>query len=141
MNEWNYDASKIGLVFLALAFPSFISMPLSGYLYDRLGPKLLCSTAMFIAAVAMSVLGIPNQNTSGGAAPLIVLTPIITFCANMLSPPVYPEVSRAVKELIQDSDDEDSSSNNNDDKGDDGSGRGFGLINSSFFIGKFRNKI
>ncbi|KAI9268170.1 major facilitator superfamily domain-containing protein [Phascolomyces articulosus] len=124
-NEWNYDASKIGLVFLALAFPSFISMPLSGYLYDRLGPKALCSIAMLIAAVAVSVLGIPNQHTSGGPAPLIVLTPIITFCVNMLSPPVYPEVSQAVKALVEKEGLEES----------DGNGRGFGLINSSFFIG------
>ncbi|KAI9276702.1 major facilitator superfamily domain-containing protein [Phascolomyces articulosus] len=123
-NTWGYTPSQIGLVYLGQVIPSFISVPLAGHIYDRYGPKWLCSGTMFITAVCMGVLGVPSYETVGGIAPLIVLLIVMGFAMSMYYPPAFPEVSHTLEKLMGGD-------------GDSGTGRGYGVISGVFLFGNF----
>ncbi|KAI8139300.1 major facilitator superfamily domain-containing protein [Fennellomyces sp. T-0311] len=120
-NEFRYNSAEIGVIYLAQVLPSFIATPFSGYLYDKYGSKHLCSSMLLIAGVAMALMGIPSSNTPGRAIPLIVLTAIFGLSSSMVFPPVYPEVSCAMKTLAG--------------KDDDTSGRSYSIVNVAYCIG------
>jgi MFS family permease len=80
-NEWGYDSSQIGLVFIAEVIPTFIATALAGFLTDKDGPKIVCLTTLVICAISMFFIGIPNHSTAGGIVPLIVLLTIQDFAS------------------------------------------------------------
>ncbi|OBZ86631.1 putative MFS-type transporter C18.02, partial [Choanephora cucurbitarum] len=45
-NEWGYNASQIGLVFLAQMAPTFIATPLAGVMADTFGSNWVCSVSL-----------------------------------------------------------------------------------------------
>lgn len=121
-SEWGYTSSQIGLVFIAEVAPTFVASPLSGIIVDKYGPKVVVFPTWIICAVATMLCGIPNQSTSGGIAPLIVLLIIQGFCVAAFLTPVLSEIGYIVQ-------------SKNPDGGDDGQGRGYALFNVAFALG------
>ncbi|OBZ91567.1 putative MFS-type transporter C18.02 [Choanephora cucurbitarum] len=120
--EWGYNSSQIGLVFLAQVIPTFIATPVSGYLTDKFGPKIVCLTTLIICSITMLLIGIPNRSTAGGVAPLIVIFAIQGFTAFAFMTPVLPEIAYVVQEL-------------NADDGDSGQAMSYALFNVAFALG------
>lgn len=114
--EWGYNASQIGLVFLAQVVPTFVATPVSGILSDKFGPKVVCFTNLLICAITMFLIGIPNRDTAGGIAPLIVLFAIQGFTAFSFIVPVLSEMAYVVQEQ-------------NPEGGDSGQGMSYSLFN------------
>ncbi|KAI8973270.1 major facilitator superfamily domain-containing protein [Mycotypha africana] len=121
-SEWGYNSSQIGAVLLAQAIPTFVASPLAGYITDRYGAKVVAFSTVLICAVSTMLIGIPNQNTTGGIAPLIVLLVIQGFSAFACITPVLPEIAIVVQSL-------------NGDDGDDGQGMSYALFNIAFGLG------
>jgi Na+/melibiose symporter-like transporter len=119
-NEWGYDSSEIGLVFLAQVIPTFIATPLAGFFTDKYGPKVVCFTNLVVCAISMFLIGIPNHSTAGGIVPLIVLFAIQGFTSFSFITPALSEMAYVVQEQ-------------NPDGGDSGQGMSYALFN----IGKF----
>ncbi|KAI8393496.1 major facilitator superfamily domain-containing protein [Radiomyces spectabilis] len=120
--EWGFDSAKIGLVFLAQVIPTFVSAPMSGYLSDRFGPKIVTVPSMILCAIAVLLMGIPNAHTAGGVAPLIVLLAIQGGTAHAFVTPVLSEIAYVVQ-------------SQNPEGGDDGQGRSYALFNIAFGLG------
>ena len=120
-NEWGLDASKIGLLYFAQVFPSFIASPLAGYIYDRTGAKMISFLTIVLCAAVIALMGIPNANTAGGAAPLVVLAGMNEFFAGAFYAVTLPETSLAAKALA----------NGND----SGVSRSYGLHNVAYALG------
>ncbi|KAI8145245.1 major facilitator superfamily domain-containing protein, partial [Fennellomyces sp. T-0311] len=99
VNEFGYNSGQIGLVFLAQLIPTFFSTPISGYAYDRFGPKLLCSGAMGMCALCTILMSIPNRDTAGGIVPLIVLFSFEGFFAAAFIVPSMPEIAKVLLSL------------------------------------------
>ncbi|KAI7861136.1 major facilitator superfamily domain-containing protein [Circinella umbellata] len=145
-HEWDYNSSQIGLVFLAQILPSFLAVPLSGYLYDRYGAKLLCFITMFISAIVIGFLGVPSRYQSNnnytttvlgeGIIPLVVLITLFGFFINMIYTPAYAEVSTAWSSCFfvpSTGTDDDEVEN----KEKDGSGKSYGFISAVVCLGNF----
>ncbi|KAI9254443.1 hypothetical protein BDA99DRAFT_540202 [Phascolomyces articulosus] len=62
-DEWGYSAGQIGLISLAIGLPPFFSVPLPGYLYDRLGPRYLCFLTIFISDALLLPMNILTSAT------------------------------------------------------------------------------
>lgn len=114
--EWGYNASQIGLVFLAQVIPTFVATPASGILSDKFGPKVVCFTNLLICAICMFLIGIPSHDTPGGIVPLIVIFAIQGFTAFSFVVPVLSEMAYVVQEQ-------------NPDGGDSGQGMSYSLFN------------
>ncbi|KAI9255134.1 major facilitator superfamily domain-containing protein [Phascolomyces articulosus] len=141
-NGWGYSASQIGLVTLALGIPPFISVPLSGYLYDRFGQRYLCSIAMFLSGAVLLPMGIPTSSTGGGIATLVVIIACASFILNMALTPVATEVSCTINSLFNATTNnitpEDIQQHRQEKNTDDEGyfGRSFGVTHSVFCLGK-----
>ena len=122
-NEFGYNSGQIGLVFLAQLIPTFISTPVSGYAYDRFGPKLICFGSMSICALCTILMSIPSRNTVGGVAPLIVLFSLEGFFAAAFNVPAMPEIAKVLKSLTSESN--------------DGMAASYAVFNISFCLGKY----
>jgi predicted MFS family arabinose efflux permease len=122
-DEWGYDSSQIGLVFLAQVIPTFVATPLAGIISDKYGPKIVCFTNLVICAIAMLLMGVPNHNTPGGIIPLIVIFAIQGFTAFSFITPVLSEMAYVVQEQ-------------NPDGGDSGQGMSYALFNIGY-VGDF----
>ncbi|KAI8382349.1 major facilitator superfamily domain-containing protein [Blakeslea trispora] len=120
--EWGYNSSQIGLVFLAQVIPTFIATPISGYLTDKLGPKIVCVTTLVICSITMFLIGIPSSSTAGGIVPLIVIFAIQGFTAFAFVTPVLPEIAHVVQEL-------------NTEGGDSGQAMSYAFFNIAFALG------
>lgn len=120
--EWGYNASQIGLVFLAQVIPTFIATPLAGIISDRYGPKLICFPTLVVCSITMFLIGIPSNSTPGGIVPLIVIFAIQGFTAFAFITPVLPELAYVVDHL-------------NPDDGDSGQGMSYALFNIAFGLG------
>ncbi|KAI8145243.1 major facilitator superfamily domain-containing protein [Fennellomyces sp. T-0311] len=103
-NEWGLDASKIGLIYFAQVFPSFIASPIAGYIYDCTGAKMISFLTIVCCAAVIALMGIPNTNTAGGVAPLVVLAGMNEFFAGAFYAVTLPETSFAAKALANGSD-------------------------------------
>ncbi|KAG0231351.1 hypothetical protein BGW41_002217 [Actinomortierella wolfii] len=91
-SRFDLSEGKIGLVFIAFTVPTIIS-PLAGWLSDRYGAKILCSSAVTIAGALMLVLSIENKPLWGIIVNLIAIgTMTSTFIA-----PVLGEISAVVR--------------------------------------------
>ncbi|KAG0260314.1 hypothetical protein DFQ27_003622 [Actinomortierella ambigua] len=83
---------QIGLVFIAFTMPTIIS-PFAGWLSDRYGAKILCSSAVLLAGAFMLVLSIDNKPLWG-----IVLTLVgIGAMTSAFIAPVLGEISAVVR--------------------------------------------
>ncbi|KAF1807020.1 major facilitator superfamily domain-containing protein [Mucor lusitanicus] len=120
--EWGYNASQIGLVFLAQVIPTFVATPLAGVISDKYGPKVVCFTTLVVCAITMFLIGIPSNSTAGGIIPLIVIFAIQGFTAFAFITPVLPELAYVVDHL-------------NPDDGDSGQGMSYALFNIAFGLG------
>ncbi|KAI7890333.1 major facilitator superfamily domain-containing protein [Mucor mucedo] len=120
--EWGYNASQIGLVFLAQVIPTFVATPVSGILSDKFGPKVVCFTNLLGCAITMFLIGIPGRDTAGGIVPLIVIFAIQGFTAFSFVVPVLSEMAYVVQEQ-------------NPDGGDSGQGMSYSLFNIAFALG------
>ena len=120
-NEWGYNSSQVGIVFLAQLIPSFFSIPLCGYVYDRFGPKLLSSALLILTAICAACMGLPNSTSPGGVAPLIVLFALEGFWGAALTVIALPECAHSVKTLTK--------------GGDDGIAQSYAMVNIAFAIG------
>lgn len=122
VTEWGMNSKEIGLLFLAEIFPTFISEPLSGIITDKYGPKMIVYPFWLLCGASTMLLGIPNKNTRGGIAPLIVILAVSAFSSSACLTPVVPEIAHVVR-------------SQNEDDGDDGMGRSYGMFNISFALG------
>ncbi|KAG2235098.1 hypothetical protein INT48_002439 [Thamnidium elegans] len=120
--EFGLNASQIGLVFLAQMIPTFVSTPLSGWIHDRYGPKIVCITTMPLCALFMILMGTQNQDSPGGVAPLIVLFALQGFTAFAFLTPALPEIAHVAQ--IE-----------GGKVGDSGTGRSFSIFNMAFGVG------
>ncbi|RCH99843.1 hypothetical protein CU097_010630 [Rhizopus azygosporus] len=112
VTEWGMNSKEIGLLFLAEIFPTFISEPLSGIITDKYGPKMIVYPFWLLCGASTMLLGIPNKNTRGGIAPLIVILAVSAFSSSACLTPVVPEIAHVVR-------------SQNEDDGDDGMGRSY----------------
>ncbi|KAG0214506.1 hypothetical protein BGX28_001960 [Mortierella sp. GBA30] len=91
-DRFDMTEGQIGLVFIAFTLPTIIS-PLAGWISDRYGAKILCSTAVFICGCLMLVLSIPNKPIWG-----IVLTLVgIGLSTSSFIAPILGEISAVVR--------------------------------------------
>ncbi|KAI9275278.1 major facilitator superfamily domain-containing protein [Helicostylum pulchrum] len=120
--EFGLNASQIGLVFLAQMIPTFVSTPLSGWIHDRYGPKIVCITTMPLCALFMILMGTQNQDSPGGVAPLIVLFALQGFTAFAFLTPALPEIAHVAQV-------------EGGKVGDSGTGRSFSIFNMAFGVG------
>ncbi|KAF9322098.1 hypothetical protein BG003_006943 [Podila horticola] len=111
---FNMTETKIGLTFLAISLPTFIS-PVAGWFSDKYGGKYMSMAAITLCAVFITVLGIPD----------IPLWTVILFlvgiggtCATYITP-VLGELSAVVR-ITGDG---------------DGFARAFALFNMFFSLG------
>ncbi|KAH8552540.1 major facilitator superfamily domain-containing protein [Umbelopsis sp. PMI_123] len=93
-DEWNYNTSQIGVVFLAQVLPGFISGPLAGHLSDKFGCKIVILPSLVITAAMCMLLGVPNRASTIG--PLIVILVLEGFFSSMVLSPVLPEIAAVV---------------------------------------------
>ncbi|KAI8140223.1 major facilitator superfamily domain-containing protein [Fennellomyces sp. T-0311] len=98
--EWGYNSSQIGLVFLVQLVPTLASTPISGIIYDRYGPKLLSFASLVMNGICIVLMGVPNRSSPGGVVPLIVLFGLEGFFSVGYFVPVMPEIANSVRTLI-----------------------------------------
>ncbi|KAL8736331.1 MAG: hypothetical protein Q9181_002485 [Wetmoreana brouardii] len=93
-----YDSSKIGLIFLTLALPSF-GAPFVGFLSDRYGAKTMVSLGFFLAAFFCGALRLISHDTAGQAALLCVILSAIGVALVMVLTPVFAEAKAVVDKV------------------------------------------
>ncbi|KAF9430669.1 hypothetical protein BGZ94_005099 [Podila epigama] len=89
---YNMTETKIGLTFLAISLPTFIS-PVAGWFSDKYGGKYMSMVAITLCAVFVTVLGIPGLPLW---AVIIFLVGIGATCATYITP-VLGELSAVVR--------------------------------------------
>lgn len=92
--EWQYNTSQIGVVFLAQVLPGFISGPLAGHLSDKYGAKIVMLPSLTVTAAMCMVLGIPSQAST--IAPLIVILVLEGFFGSAVLSPILSEIAAVV---------------------------------------------
>ncbi|KAF9960133.1 hypothetical protein BGZ72_007820 [Mortierella alpina] len=91
-DRFSMTEGQIGLVFIAFTLPTIVS-PLAGWVSDRYGAKILCSTAVFMCGCFMLILSIENKPLWG-----IVLTLVaIGLSTSSFIAPVLGEISAVVR--------------------------------------------
>ncbi|KAI8575640.1 hypothetical protein K450DRAFT_260802 [Umbelopsis ramanniana AG] len=93
-DEWKYNTSQIGVVFLAQVLPGFVSGPLAGHLSDKYGAKIVMLPSLTITAAMCMILGIPSQSTT--IAPLIVILVLEGFFGSAVLSPILSEIAAVV---------------------------------------------
>ncbi|KAG2177477.1 hypothetical protein INT44_007988 [Umbelopsis vinacea] len=93
-DEWKYNTSQIGVVFLAQVLPGFVSGPLAGHLSDKYGAKIVMLPSLTVTAAMCMVLGIPSQSTT--IAPLIVILVLEGFFGSAVLSPILSEIAAVV---------------------------------------------
>jgi MFS family permease len=93
-DEWKYNTSQIGVVFLAQVLPGFISGPLAGHLSDKYGAKIVMLPSLAVTAAMCMVLGIPSQSST--IAPLIVILVLEGFFGSAVLSPILSEIAAVV---------------------------------------------
>ncbi|KAK3841945.1 MAG: major facilitator superfamily domain-containing protein [Linnemannia gamsii] len=83
---------QIGLVFIAFTMPTIVS-PLAGWVSDRYGAKVLCSTAVIMCGCFMLVMSIENKPLWGIVLNLIA----IGLSTSSFIAPVLGEISAVVR--------------------------------------------
>ncbi|KAI9255136.1 major facilitator superfamily domain-containing protein [Phascolomyces articulosus] len=143
-NEWGYNATQIGLITLAFGIPPFFSMPLSGYLYDRFGPRILCSIVLLLSGIVQPCMGIPSSHGGGNIASLVVMVVCSSFTLDMALAPVSTEFSNCIDDLFNNYSNNKKQKNNtqkqeeDDEEEEEGYfGRGYGILHSAFCLGEF----
>ncbi|KAG2172966.1 hypothetical protein INT44_004707 [Umbelopsis vinacea] len=114
-DEWKYNTSQIGVVYLAEVLPGFVAGPLAGHLSDKFGAKIVILPALMVASAMCMVLGLPNQSTT--IAPMIVILLLEGFFGSAVMSPIMSEIA-AVVDL-----------ENKEDGESDGFARSFALFN------------
>ncbi|KLO05711.1 MFS general substrate transporter [Schizopora paradoxa] len=79
---WNFDSSKVGLVYLVCAGPTIISSPLSGWIADRFGVEWITVMSVFLAIPWYFVLFIKSRL----ALFLVALAMSNFFLSSLISP-------------------------------------------------------
>ncbi|KAI8368726.1 major facilitator superfamily domain-containing protein [Blakeslea trispora] len=119
-NEWGYNASQIGLVFLAQVAPTFLATPMAGWLADKVGAKLVCAVSLTVCAISVYLMALPNRST--GIGPLIFLFALQGFSSFASLTPVLSEMAHVVNKL-------------NRQKGDAGQAMSYALFNMAYASG------
>ncbi|KAI9469352.1 major facilitator superfamily domain-containing protein [Zychaea mexicana] len=102
--EWGYNTSEIGLLLVIILIPTVVGSIISGYVYDRIGAKILSFSALILGGACLAVSGISNRATPGGVVPLITTTAANEFFASVYKGATLPETSRVAKSLANGSD-------------------------------------
>ncbi|KAF9363216.1 hypothetical protein BGX34_004622 [Mortierella sp. NVP85] len=113
-HRFGFSETQIGLSFLALSVPMFIS-PIAGWFSDRYGAKIMSAIAISLCAVLIILLGIPGIPLW---AVMLLLVAIGTCCAVFITP-VLGEISAVVRITGEG----------------DGFARAFALFNMCFSVG------
>ncbi|GAB5590830.1 hypothetical protein Unana1_05730 [Umbelopsis nana] len=92
--EWNYNTSQIGVVFLAQVLPGFVSGPLAGHFSDKYGAKIVMLPSLAVTSAMCLILGIPGKSTS--IAPLIVILVLEGFFGSAVVSPILSEIAAVV---------------------------------------------
>ncbi|CAO3689333.1 unnamed protein product [Umbelopsis vinacea] len=92
--EWNYNTSQIGVVFLAQVLPGFISGPLAGHFSDKYGARIVILPSLVVTSAMCLILGIPNKSTTIG--PLIVILVLEGFFGSAVLSPILSEIAAVV---------------------------------------------
>ncbi|KAF9190178.1 hypothetical protein BGZ51_008881 [Haplosporangium sp. Z 767] len=112
--RFNLTKTQIGLTFLAISIPTFVS-PIAGWFSDRHGAKIMSAVSLFLCAIFVIVLGLPNMPLW---AMILLLVGIGGTCAIYITP-ILGELSAVVRVT-----------------GDgDGFARAFALFNMCFSLG------
>ncbi|KAG2227284.1 hypothetical protein INT45_008528 [Circinella minor] len=128
--QWGYNSSQIGLLLVTQLIPSAVASIMAGCIYDWIGGKLLCFSALLLDGASVALSGIPNRNTS--VVPLIVTTSGNEFFASMYRAATLAEAMYATKALK--SRNSSSTDDDDDDNTDCDSAHAYGLANMSFAI-------
>ncbi|KAG0268270.1 hypothetical protein BGZ95_002517 [Linnemannia exigua] len=83
---------QIGLVFIAFTMPTIVS-PLAGWISDRYGAKILCSTAVTMCGCFMLVMSIENKPLWGIVLNLVA----IGLSTSSFIAPILGEISAVVR--------------------------------------------
>lgn len=113
-HRFGFSETQIGLSFLALSVPMFIS-PIAGWFSDRYGAKIMSAIAISLCAVLIVLLGIPGIPLW---AVMLLLVAIGTCCAVFITP-VLGEITAVVRITGEG----------------DGFARAFALFNMCFSVG------
>jgi MFS family permease len=92
--EWNYNTSQIGVVFLAQVLPGFISGPLAGHFSDKYGARIVILPSLVVTSAMCLILGIPNKLTTIG--PLVVILVLEGFFGSAVLSPILSEIAAVV---------------------------------------------
>ena len=122
-NIWGFNSSQIGLAYLAQVIPASLAQPIAGYLFDRIGAKILCGVAIILNSVAMSLMGLPSAQTVGGPISLIALAGMNEFFTCAYYAAILSEASHAAKSLANGSN--------------TGVSQCYGFANTAYALGKF----
>ncbi|KAI9277172.1 major facilitator superfamily domain-containing protein [Phascolomyces articulosus] len=124
-NEWDYNPSQIGLVFLAQTLLTCLVTPIGGIAYDRYGGKWIGFSSMVLCSICIALMGIPNRTTAGGTIPLI-FTLVLEGCFSVIFiVPSMPEITFSITQLARD----------NNKTNDYGHATAYGIYNCCFGIG------
>ncbi|KAG0263663.1 hypothetical protein BG011_008378 [Mortierella polycephala] len=112
--RFNLTKTQIGLTFLAISIPTFIS-PIAGWFSDKHGAKIMSAVSISLCAILVIILGLPNIPLW---AIVLLLVGIGGTCAIYITP-ILGEISAVVRVT-----------------GDgDGFARAFALFNMCFSLG------
>jgi MFS family permease len=99
--RFGFTSTQIALSFLCITVPMLVS-PLSGYLCDRFGPKILVLSGFGLWAPSLACMLLADDSSKSEATQLkIFLALLLLFgiSVTLTWAPVYSEVSAAVEEL------------------------------------------
>ncbi|KAI8139272.1 major facilitator superfamily domain-containing protein [Fennellomyces sp. T-0311] len=99
-DEFGFDTTQAAMAFMALCIPSIIASPIAGFLYDKDGPRFLCSAAILVCGLSAILMVLPSGARPNGSAVFIVLLSVFGFSNALAYSPMFPEISRAVKSLV-----------------------------------------
>ena len=137
--QWGYNPSQIGLLQVIRLVPSAITCIIAGRIYDRIGDKLRCFSALLLDGAFIALSGILNQNTS--IVPLTVTTSANENFASMYKATTLVEAmyaTNALKSINESTTDNDDDS---DDNTDGSIARAYGLANISLALGIYCNDL
>ncbi|MCJ1309477.1 hypothetical protein MMC25_003137 [Agyrium rufum] len=93
---WGWDSTGAGLIFFALAVPSFFA-PLVGGLADRYGPRWPATIGFLLACPALILLRLVDHDSIKQKVLLCVLLFILGITLNIVMTPLLAEITYAVE--------------------------------------------
>ncbi|XJO78133.1 hypothetical protein BDV3_002621 [Batrachochytrium dendrobatidis] len=91
-DRYGYDVERIGLVFMGMVIPSLFCTPIAGYVYDRLGFRVVSGVGVAVCAVLAPFLALYQ----GIVSFLIILITFTMSISSIGMTPMMPEISACV---------------------------------------------